>query len=113
MSGGNARRNVIQGCKVGRSLTGGTNGKTLLEVQNTNDKTPLGDVVDTAETETSSATSSGAQDSPTRRHRRKGGEVPLEFFKQKGLFSGPLLPSEVCYLGKFLFYNLNCLCLWL
>ena len=87
MSGGNARQNVIQGCKVGMSLTGGTNGKSLLEVQNTNDKTPLGDVVDTAEAETSSTTSYGAHNSPTRRHGRKGAEVPLEFFKQKGLFS--------------------------
>lgn len=97
MAGAATRGNVIRGYKMGRSSTGGTNGKPLPEEENTSDITPLGDVVDTVETDTTSATSPGAQDSAAKRHKRKGGKAPVDFFKQKDFFSGPLLPSEVCY----------------
>ena len=81
------------------SFTGRTNKKALPEVENSNDTTPWSDVVDSAETDTASDTSPRAQDSATRKHGGKGGEVPHEFVKQKDFFSGPLLPSEVCCLG--------------
>ena len=93
---------------MGRSFTGGSNGKPLPEVENSNDTTSWGDVVDSAETNTVSDTSPGAQDGSTRRHRSKGGEVLHEFIKQKDFFSGPLLPPEVCCLGMG---SHNCFCL--
>ncbi|GMY21604.1 DNA-directed RNA polymerase I subunit 1 [Fagus crenata] len=107
---GDARRNVLRGNKLGRSFTGGSNGKPLPEVENSNDTTSWGDVVDSAETNTVGDTSPGAQDGATRRHRSKGGEVLHEFIKQKDFFSGPLLPSEVKDILKDLWGNEAQLC---
>ncbi|XP_041024311.1 DNA-directed RNA polymerase I subunit 1 [Juglans microcarpa x Juglans regia] len=110
MSGADARRNAIRGCKLGRSSTGGTNGKSLPEVENTDDMTHWGDVVDIVETDPSSVASPGARDSATKKQRKKGGEVLLDFVKQKDLFSGPLLPSEVKEIVKLLWENESQLC---
>ncbi|KAB1222317.1 DNA-directed RNA polymerase I subunit rpa1 [Morella rubra] len=110
MAGAATRGNVIRGYKMGRSSTGGTNGKPLPEEENTSDITPLGDVVDTVETDTTSATSPGAQDSAAKRRKRKGGKAPVDFFKQKDFFSGPLLPSEVREIVELLWENEGQIC---
>lgn len=100
-----ARQNVIRGHNLEGSFTGRTNKKALPEVENSNDTTPWSDVVDSAETDTASDTSPRPQDSATRKHGGKGGEVPHQFVKQKDFFSGPLLPSEVKDILKDLWEN--------
>lgn len=75
------RANLIRGCKLGESFSGG---------EEENDLGASSDV-DTPETHSFNGAFPGTQDTTARRHQ-KG------FSKQKDLFSGPLLPSDVCSL---------------
>lgn len=39
----------------------------------------------------------GIQDTVSKKLGRGGARAPIEFLEQKSFFSGPLLPSEVCF----------------
>lgn len=79
------RENIIRGRTIGESFAG----ETEPDGEYSSD-------VDTAETPTFGDASRGTQDTTGRRHRKVSGQVLSEFKNQKDLFSGPLLPSEVC-----------------
>ena len=99
MTDAQTRANIIRGSKLERPLSGVVEEKSSSEVENVNDMFPWGDGVDTAETHSSIAPTDGIQDTVAKKVQRKGAEVPTEYFKQKSFFSGPLLPSEVCFLS--------------
>lgn len=80
------RANLIRGCNLGETFSGGEEEKDLGASSD----------VDAPETHSFNGTFPGTQDTAARRHQKGLGAVPSGFKKQKDLFSGPLLPSDVC-----------------
>ncbi|KAK9289691.1 hypothetical protein L1049_007849 [Liquidambar formosana] len=95
MSDGRAKANVIGQSKGKGPFMGGAQENTSSEVENANDMITWENGFDTAEINSSIAASQGVQGTATERHKRKSGQEADEFLKQKEIFSGPLLPSEV------------------
>ncbi|KAH9678838.1 DNA-directed RNA polymerase I subunit 1 [Citrus sinensis] len=79
------RANLIRGCNLGETFSGGEEEKDLGASSD----------VDAPETHSFNGTFPGTQDTAARRHQKGSGAVPSGFKKQKDLFSGPLLPSDV------------------
>ena len=87
MSGAYSRSNIIRGCKLERPDHDEEEDNSS-EVENVNEYA----------FENDTATSNGTEDFAQKRHvKSKGKSAPEEHSKQKNLFSGPLLPSEVCF----------------
>ena len=90
MSGAQMRENVIKGCTMADSFSG----EAGSGIEDANDASSSENGVDIAEMNTPETGFIGAEDTGAKACKKKA-QVPLEFMKQKNLFSGPLLPSEV------------------
>ncbi|XP_039013500.1 DNA-directed RNA polymerase I subunit 1-like [Hibiscus syriacus] len=97
MSGSQMRENVIRGCKMADAFSG----EAGSEIADGSDASGSEDGVEITKMRTSE----------TGKASKKKDKVPLEFMKQKNLFSGPLLPSEVIKVIKLLWENEIELCL--
>ncbi|XWS59174.1 hypothetical protein CRYUN_Cryun08bG0099300 [Craigia yunnanensis] len=100
MSGAQMRENVIRGC----TMAGSFSGEAGSGIEDANDASSSENGVDIAETNTTETGFIGAEDTSAKARKKKA-QVHLEFMKQKNLFSGPLLPSEVKKITKFLWEN--------
>lgn len=80
MSRAHIRENIIRGRTIGESFAGETE--------------PDGD--DSSDVDTAETPAFG--DTAGRRYQKDSGKMPYELKNQKDSFSGPLLPSEVCFL---------------
>ncbi|KAK5842828.1 DNA-directed RNA polymerase I subunit 1 [Gossypium arboreum] len=99
MSGSQMRENVIRGCKMADTFSG----EVGSDIEDANDASSSEEGVDIKKTKTPEIGFKGADGTSTK--ARKKAKVPLEFLKQKNLFSGPLLPSEVKKVMKLLWEN--------
>ncbi|XVE89393.1 hypothetical protein DITRI_Ditri19aG0198100 [Diplodiscus trichospermus] len=95
MSGSQMRENVIRGCTMADSFSG----EAGSGVEDANDASSAENGIDMDEMSIPEAEDTGAK------ARKKKAQVPVEFMKQKNLFSGPLLPSEVKKIIKLLWEN--------
>jgi len=83
-------------------------GEVGSDIEDANDASSSEEGVDIKKTKTPEIGFKGADGTSAK--ARKKAKVPLEFLKQKNLFSGPLLPSEVWFLFMS---NYLALCSWL
>ncbi|XWS43173.1 hypothetical protein CRYUN_Cryun16bG0080100 [Craigia yunnanensis] len=100
MLGAQMRENVIKGCTMADSFSG----EAGSGIEDANDASSSENGVDIAEMNTPETGFIGAEDTGAKTRKKKA-QVPLEFMKQKNLFSGPLLPSEVKKITKLLWEN--------
>ncbi|XVE96012.1 hypothetical protein REPUB_Repub02eG0185000 [Reevesia pubescens] len=100
MSGAQMRENVMRGCKMADTYSDLAGSG----IEDANDACSSEDGVDVDEMNTPKAGFIGAEDTAAKARKKKA-QVPLEFLKQKNLFSGPLLPSEVKKITKLLWEN--------
>ncbi|KAM5558921.1 DNA-directed RNA polymerase I subunit 1 [Rosa sericea] len=98
---GNARENVIRGCKLVGPLTVQEEGESC------------GDDVDAGISDISCASSLVTQDTATKKSKGQETVVPSEFFEQKKAFSGDLLPTQVKEIMRLLWTNEAQLCSFL
>lgn len=97
MPGGMARRNIIGGHGLKGPLADGDDEDSTIEGMDGQGVFLNGK--GTVATETDTSTIASSEKTSSRKGRAaKGAKVQREFLKQKNFFSGPLLPSEVCYL---------------
>ncbi|PPD87092.1 hypothetical protein GOBAR_DD15973 [Gossypium barbadense] len=99
MSGSQMRENVIRGCKMADTFSG----EVGSDIEDANDASSSEEGVDITKTKTPEIGFKGADGTSAKACKKA--KVPLEFLKQKNLFSGPLLPSEVKKVMKLLWEN--------
>ncbi|OMO70228.1 RNA polymerase, alpha subunit [Corchorus olitorius] len=100
MSGAQMRENVIRGCTMVDTFSG----EAGSGLEDANDAAVSSGSVDTDEMDTTETGFAAAEHSGPKARKKKA-QIPLEFMKQKNLFSGPLLPSEVKKITKLLWEN--------
>ncbi|KAK6289691.1 hypothetical protein POUND7_001232 [Theobroma cacao] len=100
MLGAQMRENVIRGCKMVDTFSD----EAGSGLEDADDVSSSGNGVDIAEMDTPEIGFTGSEGNGAKARKKKA-QVPLEFMKQKNLFSGPLLPSEVKKITKLLWEN--------
>ncbi|KAK8562107.1 hypothetical protein V6N13_148766 [Hibiscus sabdariffa] len=100
MSGSQMRENVIRGCKMADAFSA----EAGSEIEDANDASSSEDGVEITKMKNPEVGFIGAEGTKAKTRKKKG-KVPLEFLKQKNMFSGPLFPSEVIQIIKLLWEN--------